>query len=78
MTLYWMGDAPETGRKQHTAYVRAESPEDALAEARLLGINPCEDYCVDVSNHVPENFIGRLLSRADLDELGRLADANDS
>ncbi len=88
--LYWMGgpthqndpnippDAP-----QNLAYVWAETPEQAIAEARRIGI--CDDDVGDdqidwvdggPAEHIPERFIGRLLSRTDRAELRRLQEAD--
>lgn len=72
--LYWIGDAPGTGRKQRLAYVWAENSEEAMEAANLWGINPSEDRCVEASNpeYTPERFIGRLLSDADCAELDQI------
>lgn len=87
--LYFMGgpsfradpsippDAP-----QNLAFVWAENCEEAIAKARGIGI--CDDdagddkiECVDWGppEHIPESFIGRLLSDDDGKELERLRQA---
>ena len=87
MKLFWMGgptwlDDPNIPQDadQLLAYVSAESDHEAIEKARLLGIVAHGgEYtrCAEVSfpERIPEAFVGRTLSQADLDELHRIRDA---
>jgi len=68
--LFFVHDTAEHGELRQ-AYVRAESSEDAMAAAYLLGINPSKDSC-SACEHIPGSFVGRLLSRDDCDKLDQI------
>ena len=71
------------GAEPRRAFVLAENDDEASKKARLLGI-PGGGQCLrfgegSAPERIPEEFIGRVLSWADLDELQRLlADPADS
>ena len=84
--LFWMGDDCRShdsdGRHipsdaSQWACVRAENDAEAVEKARQLGL--ADDYNAvfcRAPRDIPEAYIGRLLSAADLDELARLRSAH--
>jgi hypothetical protein len=77
--LYWMlsfDDEPRTppGSPRQWAIVRAESEAEAHAKARQFGLSDQDNHlqCVSNEEDTPAAFTNRLLSPADVEELGRI------